>query len=101
MGASWSTANANRPRRSTAAVVWFKPRVKTVIARDYKILPFAWVAAGNATSPDLMQRKTPSPPETAGMRAAMRAEKQRRGQGVTGLRLALRGPMGFLDGLNH
>ena len=31
VGTSLSTANANRPRRSSGAVVWFKPRVHTAM----------------------------------------------------------------------
>ena len=30
-----------KKRRSTVAVVWFSPRVKTLISRDYKIRGFA------------------------------------------------------------
>src|SRR5437868_7367992 len=37
VGAIWSMANAKRPRRSSGAVVWFKPRAQTDIAPDYKI----------------------------------------------------------------
>src|SRR6478752_958149 len=37
VGAIWSMANAKRPRRSSGAVVWFKPRAQTDITRDYKI----------------------------------------------------------------
>ena len=35
-GAIWSMANAKRPRRSSGAVVWFRPRAQTDIARIIK-----------------------------------------------------------------
>ena len=41
VGAIWSSANANRPRRSSGAVVWLMPRAQTDIGRDYKILAAA------------------------------------------------------------
>src|SRR5690606_11758729 len=37
VGAIWSRANAKRPRRSSGAVVWFKPRAQTAMGPDYKI----------------------------------------------------------------
>src|SRR4029078_8104535 len=36
VGAIWSRANANRPRRSTGAVVWLMPRAQTAMRRIIK-----------------------------------------------------------------
>ena len=38
---SWSGANANRPRRSSGAVVWFRPRAKTLMAAIIKFGAFS------------------------------------------------------------
>jgi hypothetical protein len=39
VGGSWSTANANRPRKSSGAVVWFNPNAQTAMFRIIKPVP--------------------------------------------------------------
>ena len=41
VGASWSSANAKRPRRSSGAVVWLRPRAQTLMLRIIKFAPRA------------------------------------------------------------
>jgi hypothetical protein len=39
VGGNWSAANANRPRKSSGAVVWFNPNAQTAMFRIIKPVP--------------------------------------------------------------